>query len=115
PEVMTRAQTVSGTVLGTFGYMSPEQIHGERVDGRSDIFALGCVLYEMLTGRRLFHGSTPQEVIAQVLLGTPDLAALDPLAPRELPPILARMVASDSARRFESAHDVAMALRALAT
>ena len=61
----TLAHTAHGVVLGTFGYMSPEQVTGERVDGRSDIFALGCVLYEMLGGRRLFAGDTPQEVIAE--------------------------------------------------
>ena len=111
----TVAQTVSGTVLGTFGYMSPEQIHGERVDGRTDIFALGCVLYEMLSGRRLFPGSTPQEVIAQVLQSTTDVSAVDPLAPRELRAIVSRAVERDPARRFERAEDLAMALRALLT
>jgi len=111
----TVAQTMAGTVLGTFGYMSPEQVRGERVDGRTDIFALGCVLYEMLTGRRLFPGSTPQEVLAQVLNATSDLSAIDPLAPKELRTIVARMVDRDPARRFESAHDVAMALRVLET
>jgi serine/threonine-protein kinase len=95
--------------------MSPEQIQGERVDGRTDIFALGCVLFEMLTGRRLFPGSTPQEVIVQVLQGTPDMSAIDPLAPRELRAIVARAVERDAARRFERADDVAMALRALLT
>jgi serine/threonine-protein kinase len=112
---VTRAQTNTGTVLGTFGYMSPEQIYGERVDGRTDIFALGCVLYEMLTERRLFAGVTPQEVIAQVLQGTLDLSAVDVLVPKELRSILSRMVARDPARRFDSAQDVAMALRALET
>jgi serine/threonine protein kinase len=111
----TMAQTVSGTVLGTFGYMSPEQVHGERVDGRTDVFSLGCVLYEMLTGRRLFPGSTPQEVLAQVLHGTPDFAAIDPMAPKELRAIVARSVERDPARRFESAQDLSMALTALLT
>jgi serine/threonine protein kinase/Tfp pilus assembly protein PilF len=111
----TVAQTVAGTVLGTFGYMSPEQIHGERVDGRTDVFALGCVLYEMLTGRRLFPGSTPQEVIAQVLQSATDLSTVDPLAPRELRAIISRAVERDPARRFERAEDMAMALRALVT
>lgn len=111
----TMAQTVSGTVLGTFGYMSPEQVHGERVDGRTDIFSLGCVLYEMLTGRRLFPGSTPQEVLAQVLHGTPDFSAIDPMAPKELRAIVARTVERDLTRRFETAQDLSMALTALLT
>ena len=114
-EAMTVAPTMRGTVMGTFGYMSPEQIHGERVDGRTDIFALGCVLAELLTGRRLFPGSTPQELLAQVLHGSVDLSAIDPLAPRALRAIVARMVDRDPARRFDSADDVAMALRALET
>ena len=108
------ARTSPGTLLGTFGYMSPEQISGERVDGRSDIFAAGCVLYEMLTGRRLFAGATPQEVIANVLHdGLPDLSASDPTAPAELRAIVSRCVERDPARRFADAGDLTMALRAL--
>ena len=61
------ATAAGRVVLGTFGYMSPEQVTGGRVDGRSDIFAAGCVLYEMLTGRRLFTGDTPQEIIASLM------------------------------------------------
>ncbi len=111
----TVAQTATGTVLGTFGYMSPEQVHGERVDGRTDVFSLGCVLYEMLTGRRAFPGSTPQEMLAQVLHGTPDLSAVDPLAPKELRAIVSRAVERDLSRRFESAQDMSAALMALLT
>jgi len=110
------AQTQAGVVLGTFGYMSPEQVLGAPVDGRSDIFALGCVLYEMLSGRRLFDGVTPQEVIANVLRDSvPDLATVDPVAPAELRLIVARAVNRDITRRFDSAKDMAMALRALLT
>jgi eukaryotic-like serine/threonine-protein kinase len=112
----TIARTVPGVVLGTFGYMSPEQVTGERVDGRTDIFALGCLIYEMLSGRRLFDGATPQEVIARVLHdGLPDLSAVDPLAPQELRLIVARCIDRDPSRRFESASDVGMALRSLLT
>src|SRR5215207_2761881 len=57
----TMARTAQGLVLGTFGYMSPEQVTGDSVDGRTDVFALGCLLFEMLTGRQLFTGATPQE------------------------------------------------------
>jgi serine/threonine protein kinase len=112
----TVAATAQGIVLGTFGYMSPEQVTGERVDARSDIFALGCVLYEMLSGHALFTGSTPQEVIARLLHDNlPDLGAFDPLAPAELRLILSRCVDRVSTRRFQSAQDVGMALRALLT
>jgi serine/threonine protein kinase len=115
-ELPTGLQTVPGTVLGTFGYMSPEQITGERVDGRSDIFAAGCVLYEMLTGRRLFTGSTPQEIVGSVLSGVrPAISSIDPAAPAELSAIVARCVDRDPDRRFASASDLAMALRSLLT
>ena len=110
------AHTEAGVVLGTFGYMSPEQVLGQPVDGRSDVFALGCVLYEMLSGRRLFDGVTPQEVLANVLRDSvPDFVPFDPTAPAELGLIVARTVTRDLARRFESARDLAMALRALLT
>jgi serine/threonine-protein kinase len=101
-------------VLGTFGYMSPEQVMGERVDGRTDIFALGCLLYEMLSGRQLFTGVTPQELIAKLLHGSlPDLSTFDPLAPPELRGIVSRAIERDQGRRFGSALEVASALRAL--
>ena len=108
--------TAAGVVLGTFGYMSPEQVMGQPVDGRSDVFALGCVLYEMLTARRLFDGVTPQEVIANVLRdSSPELAAFDPQAPAQLRLIVARAVERPISRRFESAREFAVALRALLT
>jgi eukaryotic-like serine/threonine-protein kinase len=112
----TFLQTSPGVVLGTFGYMSPEQVLGQAVDGRSDVFALGCVLYEMLTGTRLFTGATPQEVIANVLSDSrPELGVIDPLAPSQLSTIVASTVDRTPARRFESASDLAMALRGLLT
>jgi serine/threonine protein kinase len=115
-ELPTGLHTAPGTVLGTFGYMSPEQVTGGRVDGRSDIFAAGCILYEMLTGRRLFDGGTPQETIAGLLHAGPrDLSALDATAPIELRAIVARSVERDHDRRFASATDLAMALRGLLT
>jgi len=115
-DATTLGRTVPGVVLGTFGYMSPEQVTGSRVDGRSDIFALGCLLYEMLTGRRLVGGSKPQEVLANLLHDSvPDLSAVDPLAPAELRAIVARCVDRTPARRFDSARDLAMAMRALLT
>ena len=112
----TVAVTAERMVMGTFGYMSPEQVTGGRVDGRSDIFALGCVLFEMLTGHALFTGDTPQETLARLMhdsgLG---LSAFDPLLPAELRPILQRCLDRDPSRRFDSAHDLAMALQALLT
>jgi serine/threonine-protein kinase len=112
----TIARTAQGVVLGTFGYMSPEQVLGERVDGRADIFAAGCLIFEMVSGRRLFTGATPQEVLAQVMHGNPpELSAFEPLAPPEFRAIVSRSVQRDPARRFESAHDLAMALRSLLT
>ena len=113
-ELATGLQTAPGTVLGTFGYMSPEQVTGERVDARTDIFATGCLLFEMLTGRRLFTGATPQEVIAGLLRGTrPELSTMDSAAPAELRAIISRCVDRDPQRRFAAASDLAMALRAL--
>jgi len=110
----TLVRTAPHVVLGTLGYMSPEQVTGERVDGRSDIFALGCVLYEIVSGRALFGGSTPQEIVAQLMHDrVSELSDFDAAAPRELRPIVARCLERVPARRFESANDLAMALRVL--
>jgi len=116
PAAVTMAQTAQGVILGTFGYMSPEQVLGERVDGRSDVFAAGCVLYEMLTARPLFTGATPQEIIAGVIHDrTGEIGDFDPGAPAELRAIVVRAIARDPARRFQSAQDLGMALRGLLT
>ena len=116
PEVPTIAATAECGIMGTFGYMSPEQVTGGRVDGRSDIFSLGCVLYEMVTGRVLFPGETPHEIIARLTHDSgPELSAFDPLLPGELRPILLRCIDRVASRRFDSAHDLAMALQALQT
>ena len=108
----TNARTAPAMVLGTFGYMSPEQVTGDPVDGRTDIFALGCLLFEMLSGRQLFSGATPQEIIGRLLHdAAPDLSNIDTLAPPELRGVVTRAVERDTARRFGSAEDMAAALR----
>ncbi|MBA2301857.1 MAG: protein kinase, partial [Acidobacteria bacterium] len=113
-ELVTGMRTAPGVVLGTFGYMSPEQVTGDRVDGRSDIFAAGCVLHEMLTGTRLFTGATPQEIIGNLLADRrPNLSAVDAAAPGELRTIVSKCVERDPLRRFASAADLAMTLRGL--
>ena len=115
-ETATIAQTAHGIVIGSFGYMSPEQVLGERVDGRSDIFATGCLIYEMLTGRRLFTGATPQEMVASLMHDSgPVLSGFDPLAPQELRSIVSRCVDRDRDRRFESAQALSIALRTVLT
>jgi len=110
----TMARTAPHVVLGTLGYMSPEQVMGDRIDGRSDLFALGCVLYEMLSGRALFAGSTPQEIVAQLVHDrVPELQEFDALAPTELRQIVLRCIERIPARRYESASDLGLALRVL--
>ena len=110
----TVAFTAANVVLGTFGYMSPEQVTGERVDARSDLFAFGCVLYEMITGQARFGAGMPQEIIARLLSDTPaDFSLVDAVAPHELGLIVAKCTERQAAKRFASAADVGMAMRAL--
>ena len=85
---MTRNATMEGVILGTAAYMSPEQARGKKVDRRSDVWAFGVVLWEMLTGRKLFEGQTVSDVLASVLKEAPDLDAL----PRNTPPAVRRLV-----------------------
>ena len=104
--------TAAGTVVGTAGYMSPEQVRGEQVDARSDIFSLGTVLHEMLTGRPPFQRATAAETMAAILKEEP----VEPLSPG-VPPALARIIARclEKAReaRFQSARDLAFGLDVL--
>jgi hypothetical protein len=97
--------TEPGAVLGTVGYLAPEQARGEAADARSDLFALGAIFYEMLSGRRAFGGATFAERLSAVLRDTPpglDEATLGPFAP-----VVARCLEKDPRRRFQSAQDLA--------
>ena len=106
--------TSPGLVLGTTGYMSPEQVRGEHVDRRTDIFALGVVLYEMLTGRRAFLRETIRETMTAILRNDlPDIHSSNPQVSLPLEQLLRRCVDKDPARRFEAMHDLAIALSAI--
>jgi Tol biopolymer transport system component len=107
--------TRRGVVLGTLGYLSPEQARGEPVDGRSDVFSLGCVLFEGLCGKRAFDGGTAQDLIAAVLRDDPpDPSSLRPDAPPALARVVSRCLAKEREARFQSASDLAFVLRSLA-
>lgn len=94
-----------GAIVGTAAYMSPEQARGQRVDHRTDIWAFGCVLYEMLTGRRAFSGESATEVIARVLERDPDLDRLPPGTPASVRRLLRRAFEKDPARRLRHIAD----------
>jgi len=98
--------THEGVIAGTAAYMSPEQVRGVAVDKRSDIWAFGCVLYELLTGRRLVDGQSVPDVLAAVLTTEPDWTALPPGTPPSIRKLLRRCLEKDSRRRMESAADV---------
>jgi WD40 repeat protein len=106
-------ETTPGMLLGTVGYMSPEQVRGEEADPRSDVFALGTILFEMLWRRRAFTGASRVEALSAILRDDP----LAVPAPSTVPPTLVRLVArcleKDPADRFRSARDLAFALEAL--
>jgi Tol biopolymer transport system component len=103
---LTMRATMSGTLMGTAAYMSPEQARGENVDRRADIWAFGVVLHEMLTGRGLFAGPTISDTLAAVLKTDADVAA----APAEVRPIVERCLRKDPRRRWQSIGDVRVAL-----
>jgi serine/threonine-protein kinase len=106
--------TTPGIVLGTLGYMSPEQARGDRADARTDIFALGCVLYEMLTGRRAFEGATAAEAFAAVLRDEPTaLTGASGAISAQAAPILRHCLEKSPEQRYQTARDLAFALREL--
>jgi serine/threonine protein kinase/Tol biopolymer transport system component len=99
--------TEQGTIVGTFHYMSPEQIEGKELDGRSDIFSLGSVLYEMLTGKRAFEGKSQLSVASAILEKEPaPLLAAKPLTPPALGHAINRCLAKDPDERWQSASDI---------
>jgi non-specific serine/threonine protein kinase len=114
-EAATTLKTGAGTTLGTVAYMSPEQALGERVDHRTDIFSLGVVLFEMLTGKLPFTGTTPTAVALQIVQAPAPLpSVLNPTLPRELDPIVSKALAKSLDQRYESAATLAAELRSLA-
>src|ERR1022692_336448 len=107
-------RTSVGTVLGTAGYMSPEQVRGEAIDHRSDIFSFGAVLYEMVTGHRAFHGDSGIEVMNSILKEEPaELAESGVQVPLGLQRIAQRCLEKKPEARFQSASDLAFALDSL--
>ncbi len=109
------ALTAQGTILGTFQYMAPEQIEGQEADARSDIWAFGCVLYEMLTGKRAFEAKTQATLIAAIVDRQPQpVSAVQPLTPPGLDRIIAACLAKDPADRLQTAHDLLLQLRWIA-
>ena len=113
---ITPAGTVPGTVLGTMGYMSPEQLRGESSDARSDIFALGCVLFEMLSGQTAFLRTSTAETTAAILKEEPtSLSDSGTTSPAELERTIRRCLEKSPEARFQSASDLAYNLRSIST
>jgi Tol biopolymer transport system component len=106
----------TGAILGTAAYMSPEQARGERVDARSDLFSLGAVLYEMVTGRPAFRGDTASAILRAILHDTPPSPrAINPRVPAALENVVMRLLAKDRGARHQHASDVRIGLQRLAS
>ena len=108
--------TAHGTILGTLHYMAPEQVEGKDADHRADIWALGCIVYEMVASRKTFDGANPASIIAAILMAeSPRLpAAIQPIAPAALDRLVATCLAKDPDERWQDARDVVRELRWMA-
>ncbi len=112
---ISRSLTAEGALIGTFAYMAPEQLEGQEADARSDLWALGCVLYEMATGRRAFEGRSQASLIGAVMNSEPpSLTAAAPLSPPALDRVVTACLAKERGDRIQTAHDVKLQLQWIA-
>jgi eukaryotic-like serine/threonine-protein kinase len=108
---LSKSLTEEGVIVGTFRYMAPEQLEGKDTDGRTDIFALGALLYEMSTGRSAFGGASRASIIAAIMSSEPaPISALQPLIPPALDRVVQTCLAKDPDERWQTAHDVRLQL-----
>jgi serine/threonine protein kinase len=107
--------TAQGTIMGTFQYMSPEQTEGKEADARSDIFAMGALLYEMVTGKRAFMGKSQASVVAAILASEPaSISTVQPMVPPALVQVVKTCLAKDPEERFQTVHDLKLQLKWIA-
>jgi serine/threonine protein kinase len=117
PDALTRATaaasaTLEGTLIGTVPYMAPEQLEGQPVDARTDVFAFGSLLFEMATGRRAFHGTSTAGVVAAIMAEPrPRAADIDPSLPRTLDRLISTCVALKPEDRYQNVRDLLRELR----
>lgn len=112
---LTEPLTSQGTLVGTFQYMAPEQLEGKDADARTDVFALGAVLYEMATGRRAFEGASRASLIASIMASQPRaISELQPMTPPALEHLVRTCLAKDPDDRIQTAHDVKLQLQWIA-
>jgi Tol biopolymer transport system component len=115
-EDLTQQKTLTeeGTIIGTMQYMAPEQLEGREADARTDIFAFGALLYEMITGRRAFDGKSRTSLIAAIVdREPPPISTLQPMAPAALERLVRTCLAKDPEERWQTAHDVVLELRGI--
>jgi serine/threonine protein kinase len=104
--------TAQGTILGTFQYLAPEQLEGMEADARTDLFAFGCVLYEMLTGKTAFAGKTRASLLGAILKDEPPpVSTVQPITPAALDRIVATCLAKDPEDRWQTARDLQRELK----
>jgi serine/threonine protein kinase len=107
--------TAQGTILGTLQYMAPEQLEGKEADARTDIFAFGAIVYEMLTGKRAFNGGSQASLIGAIMhTEPPSMTTSQPLTPTSLERLVRTCLAKDPDARWQSAADLARELRSVA-